>query len=66
MCRVAADEEIVCVAAILAADQPEYGQEANSEEGEDGCDSPSYSSPTELISIHYLINQKITRMLLLK
>ena len=41
-CRVAADEEIVSVAAITAADQPEYGQEANSEEGEDSRDSPSY------------------------
>ena len=50
-CRVVADEEIVSVAAIAAADQPEYGQEANSEEGEDGSDSPSNSSPTELISL---------------
>ena len=50
-CRVVADEEIVSVAAIAAADQPEYGHEANSEDEGDGKDSPSNASPTELISL---------------
>ena len=50
-CRVVADEEIVSVAAIAAADQPEYGHEANSEDEGDGKDSPSHASPTEPISL---------------
>ena len=51
ICSVVADEEIVSVAAIAAADQVEDGHEANSEDGGYGKNSPSCSSPTELISL---------------
>ena len=52
--RVVADEEKGSEADIAAAVQPDNGQEANYEEGGNGSDSQSYTSPTELTSLEYL------------